>query len=82
MRWTLVRLLDRSPVHPITEELRMERLRRHLSIGAVADQCKVNRNTIAAHEDFKFSGLESLDRWARALGYELSLTKIGSSGKA
>ena len=65
-----------SIVHPITEQLRMERVRRRITINQLAKETGVSRNTISAHEEFKFTALHSLEKWARALGYEITLRKF------
>ena len=59
--------------HPIVDQLHDRRVARRLTMSEVARAAGIHRNSIHTHEIQKFSALDTLDRWARALGYRLVL---------
>jgi len=69
-------MANRTPVHPITEALRTRRLHRKLTQNAVSDIAKISRGSLHHWEDCKFSGLANLDRWAKALGFQVTLIDL------
>ena len=60
--------------HPIVDKLRSERIRRGMSVNRLSNESGLSRNSIDNHEKIKFPALNTLDRWANALGFDLKLT--------
>jgi len=63
-------------VHPITEALRHRRMQRGLSMSEVHRISGVHRASLHTYEDVKCPLIHRLDKWARALGYQIVLIDI------
>lgn len=62
-------------VHPVVSQLRDERQRRRVTVDVLSDECGVNRHSLIGYElGNACPSLSSVTEWARALGFELTLT--------
>jgi hypothetical protein len=68
--------------HPIMQELRKARLARGWSYIMLAEKATLNRTVARERETIKFSALAALERWPRALGYEIVLKPLTSRAVA
>jgi DNA-binding phage protein len=64
------------PTHPIIEALHKRRVELKISLGVLAKETGLNRNTLYNHESKKFPSLTTLDLWCSALGFRLTLADI------